>query len=92
MKTAKDITERINAWKRGKIFFLSDFADLDNQVAVRKQLSRLCAEKAEHMGRDWLDALSSRLSSVTEECFSHDVRLLSQQTRSIVLSCRKILS
>ncbi len=44
MKTAKGITERINAWKRGKIFFLSDFADLGNQVAVRKQLSRLCAE------------------------------------------------
>lgn len=32
MKTAKGITERINAWKRGKIF------------SVRKQLSRLCAE------------------------------------------------
>lgn len=204
MKTARSISDRINAWKRGRVFFLSDFADLGNEVAVRKQLSRLCAEgsilrygrgiyyypivdrkwglgtipatndaiamaycqkngialyhskaaaqnllglstqnqmnavfltdgrarfidtgigngitlvhtgdsrlslfkdetmrlvsialrgeKAERIARYWLDALSARLSSVTEESFTHDVRLLSQQTRSIVLSCRKTLS
>ena len=44
MKTAKSISSRIRSWKRGKVFFLSDFADLDNQTAVRKQLSRLCTE------------------------------------------------
>lgn len=204
MKTARDISNRIRAWKRGKVFFLSDFADLGNQDAVRKQLSRLCAEgnilrygrgiyyypvvdskwglgaipatndaiataysqkngialyhtkasaqnllglssqnqmnavyltdgrarfidtgigngitlihtgdsrlslfkdktmrlisialrgeTAERIDREWLDALSGLLSSVSEDCFSHDVRLLSQQTRSIILSCRKPLS
>ena len=204
MKTARDISDRIHAWKRGTVFFLSDFADLGNQAAVRKQLSRLCTEgsilrygrgiyyyplvddkwglgtipatndaiaaaysrknglalyhskasaqnmlglstqnqmnavfltngrarfidtgigngitlvhtgdsrlslfkdqtmrlvsialrgeKAESMDRDWLYTLSARLSTVTEESFSHDVRLLTQQTRSIVLSCRKTLS
>ena len=44
MKTARNITDRIKTWKRGRVFFLSDFADLGNQSAIRKQLSRLCAE------------------------------------------------
>lgn len=204
MKTAKTISDRICSWKRGRVFFLSDFADLDNPVAVRKQLSRLCAdghiirygrgiyyypvvdekwglgvipatndaiaaaysqkkgialyhtkasaqnllglstqnqmnavyltdgrarfidtgvgngitlvhtgdsrlslfkdktmrlisialrgEKEDRIVHDWLKVLSACLAPVTEECFTHDVRLLSQQTRSIVLSCRKIHS
>lgn len=204
MKCARNITDRIFAWNRGRVFFLSDFADLGNEVAVRKQISRLCSEgtilrygrgiyyypvvdhkwglgtipatnddiamaysqkngitlyhskaaaqnllglstqnqmnavyftnghtryidtgigngitlthigdtrlslfkdntmrlisialhgeKAERINQDWLHTLSTRLSSVSEESFSHDIRLLSQQTRLIVLSCRKILS
>ena len=204
MKCARNITDRIFAWNRGRVFFLSDFADLGNEVAVRKQISRLCSEgtilrygrgiyyypvvdhkwglgtipatnddiamaysqkngitlyhskaaaqnllglstqnqmnavyftnghtryidtgigngitlthigdtrlslfkdntmrlisialhgeKAERINQDWLNTLSTRLSSVSEESFSHDIRLLSQQTRLIVLSCRKILS
>lgn len=204
MKTARTIQERISSLERGRVFFLSDFADIENQTAVRKQLSRLCAEgqiirygrgiyfypvidykwglgvipatnetiasaysqkmgislyqskvaaqnllglstqnqmnavyltdgrarfidtgigngitllhtedsrlslfkdktmrliaialhgeKTDLFDRDWLDVLSARLSSVPEDHFVHDVRLMSQKTRTIVLSCRKTLS
>ena len=203
MKTARTISERIHTWERGRVFFLSDFADLGNQAAVRKQLSRLCAEgqilrygrgiyyypvldrkwglgiipatneaiagayskkmgialyhskaaaqnllglstqnqmnavyltdgrarvidtgigngitllhtedtrlslfkdttmrliaialhgeKMDTFNRDSLEVLSARLSSVPEDLFIHDVKLMSQKTRSIVLSCRKAL-
>jgi len=204
MKTARTISDRIRAWERGRVFFLSDFADLENQTAVRKQLSRLCddgeilrygrgiyfypvidhkwglgvipatneaiagaysqkmgialyhskaaaqnllglstqnqmnavyltdgrarfidtgigngitllhtedtrlslfrdetmrlvaialhGEKTDIVNRDWLEVLTVRLSSIPEDLFVHDVRLMSQKTRSIVLSCRKTLS
>ena len=204
MKTAKSISSRIRSWKRGKVFFLSDFADLDNQTAVRKQLSRLGTEgeilrygrgiyfypvidrkwglgvipatndaivnaysqkmgiaiyhskaaaqnllglstqnqmnavyltdgrarfidtgigngitllhtedsrlslfkdgtmrlvaialhgeKMDLVDQNWLDVLAVRLSSVPEDRFVHDVRLMSQKTRSIGQSCRKTLS
>ena len=204
MKTARSISSRIRSWKRGKVFFLSDFADLDNQTAVRKQLSRLCTEgeilrygggiyfypvidrkwglgvipatndaivnaysqkmgiaiyhsktaaqnllglstqnqmnavyltdgrarfidtgigngitllhtedsrlslfkdgtmrlvaialhgeKMDHVDQNWQDVLAARLSSVPEDRFVHDIRLMSQKTRSIVQSCRKTLS
>ena len=202
MKIARTISDRIRAWKRGRVFFLSDFADLSNPAAVRKQLSRLCAEgeilryghgiyfypvvdhkwglgvipatneaiakaysqkmgialyhsKAAaqnilglstqnqmnavyftdgrarfidtgigngitllHTGDhrlslfkdatmrllaialhgedtafiDRCDVLEMRLSSIPEDIFIHDVKLMSQKTRSFVLSCRKTLS
>ena len=204
MKTAKSISSRIRSWKRGKVFFLSDFADLDNQTAVRKQLSRLCTEgeilrygrgiyfypvidrkwglgvipatndaivnaysqkmgiaiyhskaaaqnllglstqnqmnavyltdgrarfidtgigngitllhtedsrlslfkdgtmrlvaialhgeKMDLVDQNRLDVLAARLSSVPEDRFVHDIRLMSQKTRSIVQSCRETLS
>ena len=204
MKTARTISDRIGAWERGRVFFLSDFADLGNQAAVRKQLSRLCAEGeilryghgiyfypvvdhkwglgvipatneaianaySQKMGialyhskaaaqnllglstqnqmnavyltdgrarfidtgigngitllhtgdnrlslfkdatmrlvaialhgenttfidRSQFDVLATRLSSIPEDIFVHDVKLMSQKTRSFVLSCRKILS
>ena len=192
MNTAKSISSRIRSWKRGKVFFLSDFADLDNQTAVRKQLSRLCTDGEilrygrgiyfyPVIDRKWglgvipatndaivnaysqkmgiaiyhskaaaqnllglstqnqinavyltdgrarfidtgigngitllhtedsrlslfkdgtmrlvaialLDVLAARLSSVPEDRFVHDIRLMSQKTRSIVQSCRKTLS
>ncbi len=204
MNTAKSISSRIRSWKRGKVFFLSDFADLDNQTAVRKQLSRLCTdgeilrygrgiyfypvidrkwglgvipatndaivnaysqkmgiaiyhskaaaqnllglstqnqinavyltdgrarfidtgigngitllhtedsrlslfkdgtmrlvaialhgEKMDLVDQNWLNVLAARLSSVPEDRFVHDIRLMSHKTRSIVQSCRKTLS
>ena len=201
MKTAKAISNRIRTWKRGKVFFLSDFADLENQPAVRKQLSRLCSngkilrygrgiyfypvidrkwrlgvipatneaialaysqkkgialfhskaaaqnllglssqnqmnavyltdgrarfidtgigngitllhtedtrlslfkdetmrlvaialndEKTDIINHDWQEILAMRLSSVPEDLFIHDVGLMSEKTRSNILSCRK---
>lgn len=44
MSDTSVILERIRAGERGRIFFLSDFSDIDNQAAVRKRLSRLCAD------------------------------------------------
>ncbi len=38
------MTEMITGWGRGKIFFLNDFASLDNPVSVRKFLSELAEE------------------------------------------------
>ena len=36
-----------------------------------------------------LDGKTERLSSVPEDLFIHDIGLMSEKTRSIVLSCRK---
>ncbi len=38
------MTEMIKGWGRGKIFFLSDFASLENPVSVRKFLSEMAEE------------------------------------------------
>lgn len=44
--SAADIIEkRIARWKKGRIFFPSDFADIASDGAVRITLMRLCREE-----------------------------------------------
>ena len=38
---AKKIEDRISSWERGKVFFISDFADLGTADVVRQTLNRL---------------------------------------------------
>lgn len=42
MKTARSILSTIKSWKRGKVFFYSDFEEAYGTDAIRQQLSRLC--------------------------------------------------
>lgn len=51
----------------------------------------LHGEKMDTFNRDWLEVLSARISSVPEDLSIHDVKHMSQKTRSIVLSYRKTL-
>lgn len=44
ISTTKLIRDRITHFKRGKIFFLSDFADLGSSNTIRKTISRFCDE------------------------------------------------
>ena len=43
--TADIIERRISAWKKNKIFFPSDFADIASDGAIRITLMRLCREE-----------------------------------------------
>jgi hypothetical protein len=52
----------------------------------------LHGEKMDLVDQNRLDVLAARLSSVPEDRFVHDIRLMSQKTSSIVQSCRKTLS